>query len=91
MHTQQHIQRKGLFAVSLKIFQIFIFNILAQRSSQATQYPAEIPFIICKMSHNVLVIICFDIKIEMLIFSISPFLAYVPQEDLAAHRSQMVT
>jgi len=91
MHTQRHMHyKRAICTCSEKLSEIFIFHILAQHSSQATRYPAEIPFIICKLSHNVLLVIVFDIKIKMLTFSVSPFLAYVPQEDLAAHRSQMV-
>lgn len=82
--------RKGLFALSLKICQIFIFHILAEDSSQPTEYSSEIPFIICKLTHYVLFIIYFGIKIKMLMYWVSPFLACVPQETLAAHRSQMV-
>lgn len=62
---------------SEKLLEILIFHILAQHISQATQYPAEIPFIICKLPRDVLFIICFDIKIKMLIFSVSVFLMFL--------------
>lgn len=82
--------RKGLFALSVKDEYLTDFQILAEDSSQPTEYSSEIPFIICKLTHYVLFIIYFDIKIKMLMYWVSPFLACVPQETLAAHKSQMV-